>query len=261
MLSSKFEEKKFNPYRLKVRIHVGVNADDPIDRGTTPDYNDCFFNCAGQKPNYVDVFAVSGRWLRGFGKSILDGWLKIIERGRLLWSSKVNVRRRREINKSAAQRTKKWFLFEAATKGMFGVCFEWGMQNVMLKLCASWHLAYPFGRKHGSLSRYDMQIKWFGRIIQVLYSLLQDFLKELSEPDETGDRDEGQVRALLLLVVALDIYQTRDSFARLWYLSRQTWLCATFWRYSKTPYWCFCSPKPDSWQVTFPSCELQMRRS
>lgn len=49
-------EKKFNPYRLKVRIHVGIDADDPIDRGSTPDYNDCFFNCAGQKPNYVDIF-------------------------------------------------------------------------------------------------------------------------------------------------------------------------------------------------------------
>ena len=54
-------EQKFNPYRLKVRIVVGVNATDPIDRGTTPDYNDCFFNCAGQKPNYVDIFASSGR--------------------------------------------------------------------------------------------------------------------------------------------------------------------------------------------------------
>ena len=52
-------EQKFNPYRLKVRIVVGVNATDPIDRGTTPDYNDCFFNCAGQKPNYVDIFASS----------------------------------------------------------------------------------------------------------------------------------------------------------------------------------------------------------
>lgn len=57
---SKRYEKKFNPYRLKVRIHLGVNADDPIDRGTTPDYNDCFFNCAGQKPNYVHLFATLG---------------------------------------------------------------------------------------------------------------------------------------------------------------------------------------------------------
>ncbi|CAE7664896.1 disp [Symbiodinium sp. CCMP2456] len=53
-------EKTFNPFRLKVRIHLGVDADDPINRGTTPDYNDCFFNCAGQKPNYVDLFATAG---------------------------------------------------------------------------------------------------------------------------------------------------------------------------------------------------------
>ena len=53
-------EQKFNPFRLKVRVHIGINATDPIDRGTTPDYNDCFFNCAGQKPNYVDIFASAG---------------------------------------------------------------------------------------------------------------------------------------------------------------------------------------------------------
>ena len=53
-------EKTFNPFRLKVRIHLGVDADEPINRGTTPDYNDCFFNCAGQKPNYVDLFATAG---------------------------------------------------------------------------------------------------------------------------------------------------------------------------------------------------------
>lgn len=52
--------QKFNPFRLKVRIHVGINAKDPIDRGTTPDYNDCFFNCTGQKPNYVEIFASAG---------------------------------------------------------------------------------------------------------------------------------------------------------------------------------------------------------
>ena len=53
-------EQQFNPFRLKVRVHIGINATDPIDRGTTPDYNDCFFNCAGQKPNYVDIFASAG---------------------------------------------------------------------------------------------------------------------------------------------------------------------------------------------------------
>ena len=53
-------EKTFNPFRLKVRIHIGIDAKDPIDRGTTPDYNDCFFNCAGQKPNYIDVFGTAG---------------------------------------------------------------------------------------------------------------------------------------------------------------------------------------------------------
>ena len=53
-------ERKFNPFRLKVRVHLGINSKDPIDRGTTPDYNDCFFNCAGQKPNYVDIFASAG---------------------------------------------------------------------------------------------------------------------------------------------------------------------------------------------------------
>eukprot|EP00933_Yihiella_yeosuensis_P033036 TRINITY_DN26744_c0_g1_i1.p1 TRINITY_DN26744_c0_g1~~TRINITY_DN26744_c0_g1_i1.p1 ORF type:complete len:651 (+),score=92.90 TRINITY_DN26744_c0_g1_i1:1-1953(+) len=49
--------KTFNPYRLKARIHIGINAEGPIDRGVTPDYNDCFFDCAGQKPNYIDIFA------------------------------------------------------------------------------------------------------------------------------------------------------------------------------------------------------------
>ena len=53
-------EKTFNPFRLKVRIHLGIDADDPINRGTTPDYNDCFFNCAGQRPNYLDLFATAG---------------------------------------------------------------------------------------------------------------------------------------------------------------------------------------------------------
>ncbi|CAJ1386354.1 unnamed protein product [Effrenium voratum] len=52
-------ERTFNPFRLKVRIHVGIDAEDPIDRGTTPDYNDCFFNCAGQKPKYLDIFATA----------------------------------------------------------------------------------------------------------------------------------------------------------------------------------------------------------
>ena len=145
-------EKTFNPFRLKVRIHLGVDADDPINRGTTPDYNDCFFNCAGQKPNYVDLFATAGGlsrtciYVRQLGLPVSFGPPSFntgVVAHRAVLARPAHDREQKQAVEPLVLQLSLALRHVVHRQLSFHVKPSAGMQNIVQKLCETWSADSP----------------------------------------------------------------------------------------------------------------------